>query len=252
MVEVMDVLRFRRWEQSKKVNFGRLFAYISEVRELQQELQCGKVFPSSYLATYSKDKNKNYVLVIDMIKSVDSVYGNKPIVYAQLIVGRNQVIVRMVDLNVKNKNKEEVIFDSDTKVLKIAKGLIDIFKEKGINPVKTADYYFGRVMPRYQTSFDNMFELLSDEEIEKVGSILEQYDFEVSSSGCVKVLGEFTLSINNKNIYNDFIVSLIDNNDRSNIHWAIKDENLIAFTDEILDAYKDWKTRRKGLKNVES
>jgi hypothetical protein len=246
MVEVMDVLKFRRWEQSKKVNFGRLFAYISEMREIQAELQCGKVFPSSYLATYSRHKDRNYILVVDMIKQVDSVYGNKPIVYAQLIVGRNQIIVSMIDLNLSDKKKEEIIYDSNTKILIIARGLLELFKSSGIHPVKTADYYFGNVMSKYQTSFDDTFEMLSDGEIESLMEKLKLNGFKLDSTGCAKYMSEFTVTVNHKNIYNDYIVSLIDNNDQSNIHWAIKDENLDAYLEAIQEAHAKWKSTRKG------
>jgi len=246
MVEVMDVLKFRRWEQTKKVNFGRLFGYISEMREIQEELQCGKMFPSSYLATYSRHKDKNYILVVDMIKQVDSVYGNKPIVYAQLIVGRNQVIVSMIDLNLSGKKKEEIIYDSNTRILKIAKGLLELFKEHGIRPVQTADYYFGNVMHKYQTSFDDTFEMLSTEEVTSLLKTLKSHDFKLDSTGCAKYMGEFTITLNHKNIYNDYIVSLVDNNDQSNIHWAIKDENLDEYLAAMQDSYSRWKETRKG------
>lgn len=246
MLEVIDVLKYRRWEQSKKINFGRLFSYISEVRALQKELQCGKVFPASYLATYSRHKDKNYILVIDMIKQVDSVYGNKPIVYAQLIVGRNQVIVRMMDLNIKDKHVEEIVYDSESNILKIAKGLLDMFKDHGIFPVKTADYYFGAVIDKYQTSFDDNFELMSEECLQILCERLKKYGFVLEGAGCVKVLQEFTLTISHKNIYKDYIVSLTDNNDRSNIHWAIKDENLDVFMEEIQNAFDEWKKNKKG------
>ena len=116
MVEVKDVLKFRHWEQGRKINFGKLFSYINKMRDMQKELQCGKVFPASYLATYSRHKDKNYVLIVDMIKHRDSVYSNKPLVYGQLIVGVNQVIVRIMDLNAKDKLVAEIIYDSDTKI----------------------------------------------------------------------------------------------------------------------------------------
>jgi hypothetical protein len=246
MVEVMDVLKFRRWEQSKKVNFGRLFAYISEVRAMQRELQCGKVFPSSYLATYSRHKDKNYILVVDMIKQIDSVYGNKPIVFAQLIIGRNQVIVRMMDLNIKDKHVAEIVYDSDSNVLKIAKGILDMFKDYGVLPVKTADYYFGSVIEKYQTSFDENYEMMNEECLAILSDKLKKYGFKLEGPGCVKTMGDFSLTISHKNIYKDYIISLTDNNDRSNIHWAIKDENLDAFMEEIQKAYDEWKETKKG------
>jgi hypothetical protein len=246
MVEVMDVLKFRRWEQSKKVNFGRLFAYISEVRAMQRELQCGKVFPSSYLATYSRHKDKNYILVVDMIKQIDSVYGNKPIVFAQLIIGRNQVIVRMMDLNIKDKHVAEIVYDSDSNVLKIAKGILDMFKDYGVLPVKTADYYFGSVIEKYQTSFDENYEMMNEECLAILSDKLKKYGFKLEGTGCVKTMGDFSLTISHKNIYKDYIISLTDNNDRSNIHWAIKDENLDAFMEEIQKAYDEWKETKKG------
>lgn len=246
MLEVVDVLKFRRWEQSKKVNFGRLFAYISEVRAMQKELQCGKVFPSSYLATYSRHKDKNYILVVDMIKQIDSVYGNKPIVFAQLIIGRNQVIVRMMDLNIKEKHVAEIIYDSESNILKIAKGILDMFKDYGIRPVKTADYYFGLVLDKYQTSFNENYEMLDEDGITVLYDKIKKYGFVLEGIGCVKMMGEFLLIISHKNIYKDYIISLTDNNDRSSIHWAIKDENLDAFMEEIQKAYIGWKNTKKG------
>jgi len=245
MVEVMDVLKFRRWEQSKKVNFGRLFAYISEVRAMQKEIKCGKVFPSSYLATYSRHKDKNYILVIDMIKQIDSVYGNKPIVFAQLIVGRNQVIVRMMDLNVKERHLAEIVYDSDNNILKIVKGLMDMFKNCGVFPVKTADYYFGSVVDKYQTSFDENYEMMDEETLTLLCDRLKQYGFTLDGVGCIKQMGDFKVTISHKNIYKDYIISLTDNNDRSNIHWAIKDENLDTFMDKIHNAYDEWKNTKK-------
>ena len=240
MVEVLDVLSYRRWQQVKKINFGRLFSYISEVRELQKELKCGKVFPSSYLATYARYKDKNYILVIDMIKGRDSVFGNKPIIYAQLVVGHMQVIVRMKDLNSVDKETHEIIYDSDEKILKIARGLLDLFKEDGVTPIRTADMYFGVYESQFQTSFDDTFELIEDDEMPGLVSKLQKQGFLLDGNGCMKYIEGFTINISHKNIYKDYIVSLTDNNDRANIHWAIKDENLEKFIVGLGKIYETW------------
>lgn len=240
MVQVEDILKFRHWEQGRRVNFGKLFSYISTVREMQKELECGKVFPAAYLATYSRHKDKNYVLIVDMIKHRDSVYSNKPLLYGQLVVGSKQVIVKIMDLNAKDKLLAEVIYDSDEKVLKIAKGLLELFKKSGVLPVKTADLHFGAVMDGFQTSFDDTFELLGDEDLGVVYEKLKGYDFELEGNGCIKNMGSFVLNISHKNIYKDYIITLIDNNDQSNVHWAIKDENLEKYVEEMQTAYGEW------------
>lgn len=240
MVEVLDVLGFRRWEQVKRINFGRLFSYISEVRGIQKQLECGKVFPASYLATYARYKDKNYILVVDMIKRRDSVFGNKPIIYAQLVIGHMQVIVRLKDLNSVSKETHEIIYDSDEKVLKIAKGLLDLFRKDGVTPIKTADLYFGVYESQFQTSFDDTFELIEDTEILELVDKLEKYGFLLDGNGCMRYMEDFTVNISHKNIYKDYIVSLTDSNDRSNIHWAIKDENLKEFIAGLRKTYESW------------
>ena len=246
MISLDNILKFRRWERGKRVNFGRLLSFISEVRDLQKELECGKVFPSSYLATYSKHKDKNYILVIDMIKSKDSVFENKPVTHAQLIVGRNQVIVRIKDFNSKENIKTELVFDSEENVIKIAKGLLELFKKDGIFPVDTADIYFGQFMNRFQTSFDDTFELMEDDELDALNEKVKEYGFALGKRGSTIELDNFILNVNGKNIYKDFIFSLTDNNDRSNIHWAIKEERLKEFVEGIKEAYNEWITQRSG------
>ena len=124
--------------------------------------------------------------------------------------------------------------------LKIVKGLLDLFEQTGIVPVKTADLYFGVVMSGFQTSFDDTFELLSDEELDELFEKLKKYDFKLEGNGCIKVMDNFTINVSHKNIYNDYIITLIDYNDQSNIHWAIKDENLDVFICEMQDAFKSW------------
>lgn len=240
VVEVLDVLGFRRWEQVKRINFGRLFSYISEVREIQKQLECGKMFPASYLATYARYKDKNYILVIDMIKGRDSVFGNKPIIYAQLVIGHMQVIVRMKDLNSVSKETHEVIYDSDEKVLKIARGLLDLFRKDGVTPIKTADLYFGVYESQFQTSFDDTFELIKDDEMKGLVDKLAKYGFLLDGNGCMRYVEGFTINISHRNIYKDYIVSLTDSNDRSNIHWAIKDENLKEFVAGLGKIYETW------------
>jgi hypothetical protein len=235
-----EILKLRRWEQGKKINFGRLLSFISEVRDFQKELECGKVFPSAYLGTYARHKDKNYILVIDMVKQVFPVYENKPVVHAQIIMGRNQVILRLKDYNDKNRIKQEIVWDSDEKVLKVVIGLLEIFKEAGIIPILTPDRYFGTYLVEYQTSFDDTFEMLGDTELVEIGEILGEVGFECNGTGYVKQFGGFTINISHRNIYKDCIVSLTDGNDSSNIHWAIKKEKLMQFMQEIDVKHELW------------
>ena len=244
MLDIEEILKFRRWEQGKKTNFGRLLSFISDVRDFQKELKCGKVYPASYLGTYSKHKDKNYVLVINMIKQQGDQYDNKPFVQAQIIMGRNQVVVRIKDFNDKNRITEEITWDSDEKVMKVTEGLLDIFKDAGIVPMLTPDRYFGTYLVEYQTSFDDTFEMLSDKELEEIQELLKDHHFDNNGTGFIKQFGGFTINISHKNIYKDCIVSLTDSADGSNIHWAIKKEKLDKFMTEILAVYEDWKDKK--------
>lgn len=240
MLDLEEVMKFRRWEQGKKINFGRLLSFISEVRTFQKEIGCGKVFPAPYLGIQSRHKDRNYVLVVDMIKAQDSVYENKPIVHAQMIMGRNQVIIRIKDLNARFRNIQEITFDSDENVIKIAKGLLEIFKSAGIVPVKTADLFLGTYLDRFQTSFDDTFELLMDEELAELFEILKSFNFVLGTSGCSGCIGNFEVNIAYRNIYKDYIVSVTDTGDGSNIHWAIKKERMLEFITGLISAHDLW------------
>lgn len=241
LIDLEKILVYRRWEQVNNINFGKLLSYIGEVRELQKELGCGKVFPASYLGTYAKDKDKNYVLVIDLMKSLDSVYDNRPVVHAKIVVGKQQVVVKVKDLHKELESSMDVVYNTEDRTLDTVEGLLELFKTFGLKPVKTADLYFGTYKPEYQTSFDDSFSMLSDKKLNKLEEILSPYGFEKNSSSCYKKFGDFSINISSKNIYNDYIVSLVDNNDRANIHWSIKEENLESFVKGMDKRYNKWK-----------
>jgi len=245
VLDIEEILKFRRWEQGKKVNFGRLLSFISEVREFQKTLECGKVYPSSYLGTYSKHKDKNYILVINMIKLHLDAYENKPFIQAQIIMGRNQVMVKIKDVNDRKNVVEEIAWDSEEKVLKVVKGLLEIFKEAGIVPMLTPDRYFGVYLVEYQTSFDDTFEMLGDADEEDISQFLTDYTFVDNGTGYIRQFGTFTINLSHRNRYKDCIVSLTDNNDGANIHWAIKREKLGMFMDGLMDVYEVWKEKKK-------
>lgn len=241
MIDLEKILVYRRWEQVNNINFGKLLSYIGEVRELQEKLDCGKVFPASYLGTYARDKDKNYVLVIDLMKSLDSVYDNRPVVHAKIVVGNQQVVVKVKDLNKELESSVNIVYDTDDRTLNCVKGLLELFKKYGLEPVKTADLYFGTFKSEYQTTFDDSFVMLSDRKLSKLEDMLSPYGFEKNDSSCYKKFGDFSISISSKNIYNDYIVSLVDNNDRANIHWSIKEKNLKPFMEGMEKRYDKWK-----------
>jgi len=244
VLEMENVLKFRYWEQGKKINFGRLLSFISEVRGFQKILECGKVFPSAYLGTYSKHRDKNYVLVVDMVKQIFPVYENRPVVHAQIIMGRNQAIVRIRDYNDKNRIVQELVWDSDEKIVKVVMGLLDVFKTAGIIPIITPDRYFGEYLVEYQTSFDDTFEMLDDNDLDDVSQFVAVHGFDSNGTGFGKQFGGFTVNLSHKNIYKDCIVSLTDNNDSSNVHWAIKREKLDQFMIGLAAIFEIWEEKK--------
>lgn len=234
---IEEFQKYKHWKQCKKVNYSKLFGYISEMRKLQAQLQCGKVFPSSYLATYSRQRDRDYILVIDLVKNRDSVYANRPFIYAQIICGLSQVLLRIKDMN-SNGSVDIVYNDED--VYGLVRGLLDVFKVHGIGPVKTADIYFGQIMVNYQTTFDDTFELLSEGDVEYLYSKLKRRGFEIVGGILKKSYGDFILNITHRNVYGDYIMSLVNNVDQMNIHWAIRDENISKFLLRINKMYKKW------------
>jgi len=234
---IEEFVKYKHWKQCKKVNYSKLFGYISEMRKLQAELKCGKVFPSSYLATYSRQRDRDYILVIDLVKNRDSVYANRPFIYAQVICGLSQVLLRVKDLN--SNGSVDIVYE-DENVAELVSGLLQVFKQHGIGPVKTADIYFGQIMVNYQTAFDDTFDLLTESDIEYLYNKLRRRGFEIVGGVLKKSYGDFVLNFTHRNVYGDYIVSLVNTIDQMNIHWAIRDENISKFLLQINKMYKRW------------
>lgn len=248
----LDIMRF--WEQytlsGKKniVNYGKLLSFLSNIRKIQGEVGCGRVYTSTYLGVEPRDDmpEKQFILVIEMLQGRGSTYKNQPISLAKLVIGWRQVVFHLKDLQTRKFNKY-FVFNTDDPVSTV-KEILDWCYSEGLHPMETSDYFFGQFRTELQFVFDNIVERLNDAEIEVLKRLLHERNFDFIDDFCKKTFGNFIIRVYQKNRYGSFIIAFQDIEEKSSIHWAAKGDDLVKIVDGIMLIYDNWKLRVKGAK----
>lgn len=257
MENLEKIQKFRIWEQytlsgrRHTEHYGRLLSYLSDVRRIQKELGCGRVYSSTYLGVEPKPNTpeKKYVLVIELLPARGATYENIPLPLAKFIIGggkrdrgqreEGQVKLHLRDLQTR-RFKKTFIFNTANPV-ETVRPLLESFYAEGLMPIKSSDYYFGQHKPELQYVFNNIVERLTDNEVEELRKYLKDFDFTFVGDSCRKEFGQFVLRIYRKNMYGSFILALQDLNDKISIHWALKGKDLTETVTTLLKIYERWK-----------
>jgi hypothetical protein len=261
VLDLEGIQKYRIWEQyslsgKRHVpNYGKLLSYLSDVRRIQRELGCGRIYSSTFLGVEPKPNtiNKKFVLVIELLPARGATYENKPISLVKIIVGggkrergayeEGQVILHLKDLQTRQFRKT-FVFNTDSPI-ETVKPLLEDFYKDGLMPIKSSDYYFGQYKPELQYVFDNVVDRLDEKEIEQLKGLLSDYGFTFIKDTCRKTFGQFVLRIYRKNMYGSFILAFQDLEDKISIHWALKGNDLKEAIDAILVTYERWKEDTK-------
>lgn len=254
MIDLKYIDKYKFWEQytltGKKntINYGKILSYLSDVRELQKQLGCGRVYTSSYLGVEPRPDapEKEYLLVVELFPSRGATYENQPISHIRFEIGKKQILLKMRDLQTRQFNRH-YIFNCEDAIETVSE-LLDYFFGEGLMPIISSDYYFGQYKPELQYVYDNIVERLKDEEVAELKRFLENMGFDFSNDMCKKVFGNFTLRIYQKNRYGSYILAFQDLVEKLSIHWALKGKDLPDAVNAIDDIYERWKQEIKGVK----
>ncbi len=260
-LEVIDYLetiqKYRIWEQytlsgrRHTINYGKLLSYLSDVRRYQKELGCGRIHSSTYLGVEPKSNTpeKKYVLVIELLPARGATYDNKPLSLVKFTIGggkrgsgreeEGQVELHLRDL--QTRQFKRTFMYNTANPIETVQPLLDMFRDGGLEPIKSSDYYFGKYKPELQYVFNNIVDRLTESEIKELDKLLDKFDFTFIDDSCRKEFGQFVLRIYRKNMYGSFILALQDLEDKLSIHWALKGDDLIDAIENILAIYERWK-----------
>jgi len=247
MLDLKFVEKHRFWEQytlsgrKNSINFGKILSYLSDVREIQKELGCGRVYTSTYLGTEPRadTPEKEYLLVVELLPARGATYANQPISHIRFEIGKKQIVLKMRDLQTRQFHRQ-YIFNS-TDVIETAKELLEYFYENGLMPIVSSDYYFGQYKTNLQYVYDNILDRLEPKEVDELKKLLEGKEFEFYDDMCKKTFGNFKIRIYQRNRYGSFILAFQDLEEKSSIHWALKGQDLIDAVDAIIKIFERWR-----------
>lgn len=248
----LDVIRF--WEQytttgrKNIINYGKLLSFLSNIRNIQGDVGCGRVYTSTYLGVEPRSDipEKQYILVIEMLQGRGSTYKNQPISLAKIVVGWKQVVFHLKDLQTRKFNRH-FVFNTEEPV-ETVKELLGWCYEEGLHPMETSDYFFGQYRTELQFVFDNIVDRLEDDDLKKLRKLLSSKDFKFKDDFCKKTFGNFVIRIYRKNRYGSYILAFQDLEEKVSIHWAAKGKDLVDIADGLMVIYEGWKSRIKGMK----
>jgi len=254
MIDLSFVEKHRFWEQytltgkRNVINYGKILSYLSDVRELQKEIGCGRVYTSTYLGVEPRPDTpeKEYLLVVELLPARGATYENQPISHIRFEIGKKQLLLKMRDLQTKQFHRQYVFNCEDS--AETAKELLEYFYGSGLMPIISSDYYFGQYKTNLQYVYDNIVERLEPQEIEELKKILIDKGFEFYDDMCKKSFGNFKIRIYQKNRYGSYILAFQDLEEKSSIHWALKGQDLADAVDAIIKIYERWTGEIRGTK----
>lgn len=254
MQELRQLDIMRHWEQytlsGKRniINYGKLLSYLSNIRKIQGEVGCGKVYTSTYLGVEPRNDipEKQFILVIEMLQGRGSTYKNQPISLAKIVIGWRQVVFHLKDLQTRKFNKY-FVFNTE-EPMETVKEILDWCYDEGLHPMETSDYFFGQYRTELQFVFDNIVDRLEEEDLKVLKGLLTSRGFEFVEDFCKKSFGNFVIRIYQKNRYGSYIIAFQDLEEKTSVHWAAKGEDLVNIVDGLVVIYDIWKSRIKGAK----
>ena len=253
MIDLDYIDKYKFWDQytltGKKntINYGRILSYLSDVREIQKEIGCGRLYTSTYLGIEPRPDapEKEYLLVVELFPARGATYENQPISHIRFEIGKRQIILKIRDLQTRQFHRQYV-FNCDN-VIDTVKELRDYFMKNGLMPIRSSDYHFGQYKTELQYVYDNIVERLSDKEVEELRKLLDGKGFEFIGDMCKKSFGNFRMRIYQKNKYGSYILAFQDLGEKLSIHWALKGKDLVDTVVALEKKYESWKQEVKGV-----
>jgi hypothetical protein len=254
MIDLDYINKYRFWEQytltGKKnvINYGKVLSYLSDARNIQSNLGCGRLYTSTYLGIEPRPDapQKEYLLVVELFPARGATYENQPISHIRFEIGKKQVILKIRDLQTRQFHKQYVFNCEDA--VETVQELRDYFMENGLMPIISSDYYFGQYKTELQYVYDNVVERLDEEEVEELKKLLDGKGFEFIGDMCKKSFGNFRMRIYQKNKYGSYILAFQDFGEKLFVHWALKGKDLVDAVVALEEIYERWKQEIKGVR----